>query len=444
MDFKWLKTGCLGILFIFICLPTQAVSIEPDIKRSDENNLRLAKDEYQKGNYLVAKQYFEIALEHALSQNKPTDTINYNLGSVSYKLKLYSQSKTYFNKLLNHHKLKAVAYYNLALIENKLLRKKSAMDYLHKSKKNSSDKQFTKLIDQQIVKISKSKQKKINNKRLKDWHAYLYVGSGHDSNINFAPLEVASNESGGFLQGIGIFDKRIAGDGYGVKKSALLITSTIFLSNYYSTNFNDYDLFDVGLRYLKPVDKWRNVLEVNYKKSTYGHRDYQQISAITLKTKRKLLSGDTLRLRYRYEQFESLDTLFDYLEGNRQKIRAGYQFKWSASSAYLWYEFESNNRTNTANLNYSPVRNTLRLRFEKKIDVNNKVYVELEQRDSDYEVTLVQDRRDKRAGVLLAYSNTLSTDWKLQARWGFRRNRSTETAFSYDRHIILLTAKLTY
>ena len=445
------KLVCSALLLLVLCgqLSAETVSVSAPVSpvrqgNTLSENLSLASQQYNQGDYAQAKVHFELALNQALQQAEPTNTIYYNLGSVCYQLKQYDESKRYFVKLLNHNKLKAVAYYNLALIENKKGNKKSTIDYLHQSKNASSDPQLAKLVDQQLLKISKHKPQRTKAVTYKDWNAYLYLSPGYDSNIQLVPAEVASNESGSFLQFYGLFDKRIAGKGYGKKDPALLITSSVFLSNYFSTDFNDYNIFDIGLRYLLPVNKWRNSIELNIKKSSYGHRDYQQSYAATFKTRRRFSDGNTLRLRYRYEQLNSLDPVFDYLEGYRQKIRLGYQFELQSDTVDLWYELELNDRQNTANLNYSPTRNTFRVRYEKKINATNKVYGELEYRHSDYDPTPVQDRLDKRSGYLLAYVNDVARDWQLLARWGFRSNNSTESVFSYDRHVVLLTLRKSF
>ena len=456
MIFKCKKHVYSGFHFILICLlvctqvyaesvPVSASMSQLEQENGLSENLRLASQQYNKAEYAQAKVYYELALNQAQQQGKPTDTIYYNLGSVCYQLKLYDQSKRYFEKLVNHNKLKAVAYYNLALIENKQGNKQSTIDYLHQSKKASTDSQLSTLVDQQLLNLSKQKPQRTKTVTYKDWHAYLYLSPGYDSNIRFAPLEIASNESGSFLQFYGLFDKRVAGKGHGKKDPALLITSSVFLSNYFSTDFNDYNIFDIGLRYLLPVNKWRNSIEFNIKKSTYGHSDYQQFYVATFKTRRRFSDGNTLRLRYRYEQIDSLDPLFDYLEGNRQKLRLGYQFnQWPSDTVVLWYELELNDRQNTVKRNYSPTRNTFRVRYEKKFNATNRVYAELEYRHSDYDPTPTQDRLDKRSGYQLSYVNDIAEDWQLSARWGYRSNRSTDSVFSYDRHVVLLTLRKSF
>lgn len=411
-----------------------------------ESYLEQAKIYYQKKQYDEAKSSFQQALTAILKQPEATrekllPALYYNLGSVTYKLEQYEQSRAYYEKLTGNKNLNAVAYYNIALIENKQGDKEAAIDAFNTGLSLTQDPQLSDLIDQQLKKLVKEPPVKRKLATYKDWHSYLYLSYGYDSNIKFAPLEVASNESGDFVQAIGTFDKVIAGKGSGKKQPALLFTSSVFLSNYFSTDFNDYNLFDVGLRYAFPASQWRNRLDLNIKKSTYGHEDYQRITSASYRTTRYYKNKDILLLRYRYEQIDSLDTRYDYLEGSRQRFTAEYRFRWPQDALRLWYELELNDRENTVTRNYSPTRNTLRLRYEKDLNSSNKVYGEYEYRHSDYEPTAVQDREDDRSTFLLAYVNDVAPDLQLLARWRYRTNRSTDNVFSYDKHIAMLTLR---
>ena len=421
--------------------PANSDGIESIDAESIDDILVKARQFYQQKDYLQAKQYFTYALQKSEDKGDVSASLYYNLGSVCYKLEQYEQSRSYFEKLQDNKKLNAIALYNIALIENRQGDKEATIDTLRQSRSITEDPQLVALIDKQLKKLVK--QKPVRRKKIsyKDWHAYLYLSYGYDSNISFAPLEVASNESGSFGQFIGVFDKVIVGKGAGAKQHALLFTSSVFLSNYFSTDFNDYNLFDVGLRYAFPVSQWRNKLDMNLKKSTYGHEDYQGITSVTYKTRRHFSNRNVFNLRYRYEQIESLDTRFDYLEGQRQRFWLGYQWIWPRDAVQLWYQLELNDRENTATRNYSPTRNTLRLRYEKDLDSTNRIYGEYEYRHSQYDPTPVQDRQDDRSSFLLAYVNDIAPGWQLSAKWRFRSNRSSDEIYSYDRHIAMLTLR---
>jgi len=405
-----------------------------------------AKSYYQNNDFINAKLSFEQALDLALQQvdTVPQSTIvtlRYNLGSVCYKLEQYEQSRAYFQQLQEHQRLGAIAYYNIALIENKQGNKEASIDAFRTSRSLTDDKQLTVLIDKQLEKLTVQKPVRRKKVSYKDWHAYLYLSPGYDSNISFAPLEIASNESGTFIQFIGMFDKVIAGKGSGSKQPALLFTSMVFANNYFSTDFNDYNIADVGLRYAFPLGNWKNKIDLNLKQSNYGHRQFQHIAAATFRTKYRAADNDVFRLRYRYEQIASRDELFDYLEGYRQRFRLGYQLIWPKDALHLWYELELNDRTNTVNRNYSPTRNSFRIRYEKNLNRRTKVYGEYEYRHSKYDPTATQDRQDDRSAFLLAFVSDLAPTWQTTAKWRYRTNRSTDSIYSYDRHVAMITLR---
>lgn len=448
MAFKLNSVVSAGFLLFVLCgqlLAEPADTLRGTTSRVDTDSaddyLVRARQYFQQKDYLQAKEYFTRALLKSEEQGEVPASLYYNIGTVCYKLEQYEQSRSYYEKLLTDKKLNAVALYNIALIENRQGNKEATIDTLKQSRSLTDEPQLVALIDQQLKKLVKKKPVRRKKITYKDWHAYLYLSYGYDSNIKYAPLEVASNESGSFGQAIGIFDKVIVGKGTGAKQHALLFTSSIFLSNYFSTDFNDYNLFDIGLRYAFPVNQWRNKIDLNLKKSTYGHEDYQRTSAVTFRTRRHFSNKDVFRLRYRYEQIDSLSTRFDYLEGSRQRFWLGYQWIWPSDAVHLWYQLELNDRANTATRNYSPTRNSIRLRYEKNLDRRNKIYGEYEYRHSEYDPTAIQDRQDDRSSFLLAYVNDIALNWQLLARWRYRTNRSTDSVYSYDRHIAMLTLR---
>ncbi len=438
---------CLALVLCLIAFQVIAKKFVPTTSIKPKAciyNPHLGSQYFNQGDYLQAKVCFEQILRQAKKQGKLRPSIYYNLGSVYFKLAQFDKSKASFKQLLKDKKLGAVAYYNLALIANKQGNKQSVINYLKTGRRVSGDKQLTALINRQLLKLQGHALKRNRLNTVRDWRAYLYVSPGYDSNIYSAPIEAASNKSGNFIQIIGLFEKVIAGKGMGNKQPVLLFTSSVFLSNYFATNFNDYDLYDLGMRYLHPINHWKNVIEFNVKQSSYGHSEYQRFFTGTFKTKYRLTGGNTLRLRYRYEEIESLDLRFDYLEGNRQKLTASYQFKWLPDSVYLWYELEFNNRKDTLSRNYSPTRNTIRVRYEKKINITNEVFTEVEYRRGVYDPTPTQNRLDNRMTYTLAYVRNMAGNWQFMARWRLQKNRSSDSFYSYDRHIGLLTLRKSF
>jgi hypothetical protein len=399
------------------------------------------KQLFAAGQYADAKAAFDHVLASQQEQGAVSPAVHYNLGSICYRLEDYVCARKHFQRLTRTDSYAALAYYNLALVENRDDNPEAAVDALQSSRAATTDPKLIALVNKQLAKLRKSEPRRTTTTTVKDWHSFVYLRHGYDSNIRFAPLEVASNESGDFLQFIGTIDKRIVGEGSTTKQPGLFVNAVLFATNYYSTDFNDFSLLNAGLRYDHPLQGWRNRIAANYTTSTYGKEDYLESASLTLQTRKTLANDDEFQLRYRYEDIDSLRPVYDYLRGSRQRLRAGYQLTWPQDIVQLWYELELNDRQNTASRNYSPTRHTLRLRYETMLDSRNRLYGEYAFRDSDYEPTLTQDRQDERSLLTLAYVNDFAHSWQAEARWRFFTNRSTDNVYSYDRHIVFLSVR---
>jgi hypothetical protein len=403
------------------------------------------KQLFAAGQYADAKAAFDHVLISQQEQGEVSAAVYYNLGSVCYRLEDFDCARKHFQRLARDDRYAddyaALAYYNLALVENRDGNPEAAVEALQDSRAVTSDPKLIALVNKQLAKLRKTEPRRTTTSTVKDWHSFVYLRHGYDSNIRFAPLEVASNESGDFLQFIGTIDKRIVGEGSTTKEPGLFVNAVLFATNYYSTDFNDFSLLNAGIRYDHLLHGWRNRIAANYTTSTYGKDDYLESTSLTLQTRKTLANDDQLQLRYRYEDIDSLLPVYDYLRGSRQRLRVGYQLTWPQDIVQLWYELELNDRQNTVSRNYSPTRHTLRLRYETMLDRRNRLYGEYAFRDSDYEPTLTQDRKDERSLLTLAYVNDFAPGWQAEARWRFFTNRSTDTIYSYDRHIVFLSVR---
>lgn len=413
-----------------------------------------AKQAWQADAIDQARKHYEQALE--LLQSLPPEQarqavwtnrrqrLYYNLGSVCYRQQDWRTSRAYFLKLQRHPKMAALANYNLALIANRQGKRQEAIAYMRKSHRLARSASMRKLAAKQLHKLGVGKKPTAKPglaKQSPGIDAYVYLGHGYDSNINFVPLGIGAGESGNFFQAIGLLGVPIAGNGTGRRRPVLSLLASGFLTNYYSSDFNDYGQAELGLRYRTPVSGWRFGGSLHLKHSSYGHRDYQRNGVFELRLDRILGKADFLDLRYRYEQITTPSQIYRYLEGNRHQLRASLRFKWSSDQLTLGYLLEKNNRRNTRKRNYSPLRNRLHLRYQKALGAAHKLYIDVAYRRSDYEPTPTQDRLDNRNDLELGWLYAPDKHWQFRLRGRDTHNRSTDTVFSYDRRMIMLNLR---
>jgi len=395
------------------------------IAKEKNDNFELGKASFNQGNYKQSLTYFN----KAASQGKNPPKLDYALGSTHYKLENYQASRNYFLKLTNDREYGALAYYNLGLISNKDKNNKQAIKHFKKSKSITRSAKLKKLNKKQITKLTKPTRKK--------WSGYASAGYGYDSNIVAAPAGIAANESGSFMRGTALANYLVSGN----KTDGVLAKASFYATDYFNTSFNDDKslAFDVSLR--DKLDKWKMSYDAGIKQSTYGDDDFQRILRVTVKAKNKLDKKNELRFRYRYEDIDSLSRRFDFLDGKRQRLRAEYHIKSSTDKLRFLYEVEINSRQNvtrpTRQLNYSPTRNKIAVKYDNKITSVDTIGGEIEFRDSSYDATPTQNRSDTRYVAAIKYTHGFDKYWRVKTRIKYKNNDSNEPGdiFDYDRTI---------
>jgi len=396
------------------------------IAKEKQDNYQLGKASFNQGNYKQSLSYFN----KAASQGTNLPELDYGLGSTHYKLKNYKKSWRYFLKLTDNKKYSALAYHNLGLISHKRKNDTLAIKYFKKSRSITRSEKLKKLNKKQISKLNKISKKK--------WSGYASAGLGYDSNIVAAPAGVAANESGSFMRATAIANYIVSGN----KTEGVVAKATFYASDYFSTSFNDDKslAFDISLR--NRLNKWKMSYDAGIKQSTYGADDFQRIIRLTFRAKNKLDKKNELRFRIRYEDIDSLSRRFDFLDGDRQRLRAEYHLKKSLTEKLRFlYELEFNDRQNvnrpTRQLNYSPTRNKVAVKYDIKATPVDSIGGEIEYRDSSYDATPTQSRSDTRYLVAIKYTRRLDKYWRLKAKVKYKSNDSNEPGeiFDYDRTI---------
>ena len=179
----------------------------------------------------------------------------------------------------------------------------------------------------------------------------------------------------------------------------------------------------------------------------YGGEDYQTIAKIGAEARNTLSKNERIVLRYAYEDINSDNPLFDYLEGSRQKLRAEYRLYRKHDKSRLYYELELNNRNDltipppsprAGQYSYSPTRHTLRGRYTQMLNRNWHLTGDLSYRSSSYPTTPNQDRQDDRYKAAAYADYRITRDIKFRAKVEYTDNRSTEDIYAYKRTIYTL------
>lgn len=159
-----------------------------------------------------------------------------------------------------------------------------------------------------------------------------------------------------------------------------------------------------------------------------------------MKTKRDPSTTSSLRLRYRYDDIESLNDRYSYLSGQRQRLRAGYRYDDDVNKLKLYYEIELNDRQDETDVNHSPNRYKLRLRYSHAMNNDIEFGTSLSYRLNVYlprGTAAARDEAKTKASIKLSYNiNPILT---LTAKHTYTRNNTSDSVNQYQRHVSILS-----
>ncbi len=419
------------IKWLFIML-IALTSFSSSLLAASSDAFKQGAKAFNKGEYATAVESFK----KAEAQGMKSPALYYNLAGSYYKLGEYNKARTYFEKVRQYKNMKSLAEYNLGLVALKKNDKKTAKKWFRSVAKNSRDKKLVALAERKLKGKKPPKKPRWVSKK---WSAYLSGALGYDNNVNFAPLGITSEKSDSFSEVSASVDYLFSGD----RKNGWLGEAYFYNINYLNENIYDEYEYGAGIkRNLQLNQKWQTYYLLDMSKINYGGEDYQTITKLGAEAKDSLSRNERLYFRYSYEDIKSDKTIFDYLEGWRQKFRAEYRLYRKQDNARVYYEFELNNRndlTATSGVySYSPTRHTLRGRYTSKLSREWHLVGDLSYRASAYPVTVSQDRQDDRYKAIAYVDYRFAKNLKLRAKVDYTNNRSTENIFAYKRTVYSL------
>ena len=423
----------LLIMLVVFSLPGMAAT---------DNAFQTGAESFNQGYYAAAVKAFK----EAESQGMKSPALYYNLASSYYKLGEYDKARQYFEKVRRYSGMKYLAEYNLGLVALKQDDTATAEKWFSGVAKNSKDKKLVVLAETRLKETGKKKSAKKEPPPwlVEKWTAYLSASLGYDSNVNFAPLGIANERSDSFSEIFASADYLFSGN----RRTGWLGEAYFYDINYLNENIFDEFEYGANIKRLQQLSRnWQARFSADLKKSNYGGEDYQTITTLGAQGRNTLAKDQYLFLRYAYEDIRSDNTLFDYLEGWRQRMRAEYRIFRKNDNGRLYYELELNDRNDLIIANggtadglysYSPTRHVFRGRYTYIFNPEWRMTGDLSYRASAYPTTPNQDRQDDRIRATAYADYRITPDIRLRGKVEYTDNRSTESVFAYKRTVYTL------
>jgi hypothetical protein len=220
------------------------------------------------------------------------------------------------------------------------------------------------------------------------------------------------------------------------------------MQNYSSeTNYN-YNQFGAGmLKYLQ-LGSWQTRFGGFWDETYLGGSSYQRILTAEVQSRHNLSASNQLRLRYKFNSIESMDTAYDYLGGLRHQLRVGLRQQYKSARVRAYYELEVNDRKDFDNplgttytfKSYSPTRHTFRLTGWFDISKEWELRLDARHRTSKYndEYILASNakevRKDTQSRLSARLSREMARDVNLEIAYTVTKNDSSIDEESYDRN----------
>ena len=384
---------------------------------------------FQKKDYAKALAAFK----NSYQAGKRTASLQYNIGVCHYKLGQYAEAEAAFKKLRINKRYRQIADYNLGLIANKQNKKKSAAYWFKKSIVKTGDAKINRLAENVLASLTATTTDK---KPIKNTVAHVMVSLGSDDNVTLSTNDSPSQSSDQYTELFAYGEMNLT--------NKYILDGSYHRLDYFDINAGDFQQARLGIRTDYAYDLWQLTPHLQIAQSRLTDGSFQRHLDFKFSGKRKLDNNRYIKLRYRYTDIDSLNPLYDYLQGDRQQFRADYFQNTELGQLRLRYELELNDRQNLTTANYSPTRHAFRARLKHRFINQWVVYEELRYRMSRYDSANGITREDDRLRLNVNAEKKLDKNLSAGGRLTYTDNDSSVAAEKYTRTDLQLYLDYTF
>lgn len=368
-----------------------------------------------------------IQLEAAQRLGNRQPQLFYNLGVTHYKLKMYRQAIADFEQVRSTE-LAAPAKLNIGLCWEALGDERKAQSAFRAARTGDNDK-VAYLAGQKLGLKPLGDERAQGGFSLDDlkWDVYANIAGGYDDNVNLVAQDAPSQQADSFTQSY--LSARV-----GLGNSARIYAS-LFDIDYADVDIQDFRIGKVGVDYPLRAADWYLLPSVDIFQSTLMGDDYQDGFNFKLKA-RRYFGNNAFTTSYRYSDFDASEPLFEPTAGNRHRLRFEYKMPTALGELRGRYQYESNDRNDSARRSHSPERHGLALRYKNSWNALQG-YVDLDWRNSDYGTVAAVTREDRRLRSTLGASYRLTANWNLGLKYQYTDNDSNQAEERYTRNLYL-------
>lgn len=417
-----------------------------------------ASDYFQQGiaafkndNYQQALEAFDRSQQAGLN----TTALIYNFGVSYYRLGRYADAEMAFKKLFDRPKMTALAFYNLGLVALKLNKTVEAKDWFGQALAETDDPKLQILSRKALKGLGVQPKSTRMTKKQNKWRGLVSFAVSDDSNVN---LDNEDTFVDGYAQkdtvlGVLVKAYKIIDGSYNDGVRFGVIGWSIKNQTY---SEHDYDSIHVSFGKQLKTNDWYTNTNILMQENHFGGSPYSRMFGVEARGSRKTGKTSRIRLRYYYVKRNSLDRLYDYLDGDRHYFRTRFylgqkKYRWRLEYKYQ-YDNAEDYRTPTLFRSYSVQRHTFRVTKYFPLVGGLSGRIDLRYRNSKYDdndvlkykndVTSYLREEDRyQAGMRFIYK--LYKDWDIYLDYKYTDNQSNRLLYDPNNKVETNTYKRT-
>jgi len=387
---------------------------------------------FHSADFAAAAQAFERARKAGMD----TAALHYNYGSALYRLGRYAEAQAAFSVCARDPAWEALARYNMGLAALQQGQRAEAAEYFDQAWRRTDDARLAVVAQTMLDRIDPMAQ----------WRprGVFSISLGHDSNVvlsDQARFFPATGQSDDYTELTAYTGARL-GEGSNAPRWEAAIYDLRH------ARLQDYDITQgiVGMHAPWRFGAWYNEGGGQVWRVQRNGGDFQQIAALKVSTIREWQADRALRFDWRFDQIESLDPNYEYLDGRRIEVKASVMQPLGAGWMQYGVTIENNNRRDltiaTEFYSQSSVRAAFglkgswlvggRWRIEPVAHFRYSRYADEDRRASG----VVQRREDNDWRLGMSTKYRLSGVWQLIGEHMYSGIRSNFDEFSHTRHQI--------
>jgi Tfp pilus assembly protein PilF len=389
---------------------------------------------FEQKNYQQAITRFKLAL----AAGDTRAAVYYNLAVSEYRTGDFDDAARHFRQARNNPKLYAPSTYSLGLIATRRNQLRRAVAYFKSIRKQ--DAVLYQRARNMIARIDKETSSTTSKNLLDYARGSASITLGNDSNVNRASDNSPSNVGDGFIS-LYLSGKMP----FSLSNKNLGFGASYFNIDYNDLDSDDYSSLRGSLFYKARIANWRTRSSIALAASELGSNSFQNTLRLNFDAKRKLTRTSSIRLNLQYDNIRSENAAFDYLQGSRQRLRAGYKTRFDNTTMSVRYQLELNARDDLPTQSFSPERHTLQAIVKHKLSRDWMLKGDIAYRSSDYPAVGTNLGRDEdRTRITARLVYRLDKSWSVEGMIRHTLNNSSDALFDYNRDTLLLSAAYNY